>query len=227
MVQGRIITVMDRNEKKAPKRSELRRQREREQRYLTILASAEDLFARKGYHRTSMEEIADLAEVSVGTVYFYFKNKEDLILQMLEKIGSQLRNLLGAEFDNADGSIEGFKRAGTIFFEEFCLNNPEKVAILFRESAGQSQQLEAHRKKIFDKLIRDVQNALIRVENNLEVTYQSHISAEVMAVSIMGMYERIAYQYLIWQNRPEDLRTIGRDAVDFIVGGIQNLSHKP
>ncbi len=214
---------MDRPERKTPSRSELRRQREREQRYLVILAAAENLFARKGYHTTSMEEIADLAEVSVGTVYFYFKNKEDLILQMLEQIGYQLRELLGREFQNADGSIEGFKRAGIIFFEQFCVNNPEKVAIFFRESAGQSPQMEAHRKQIFDKLIGDVQKALIRVSENLGVAYHSDISAEVMAVSIMGMYERIAYQYLIWQDRPKDLQTIGRDAVEFIVGGIRNL----
>ena len=215
--------MMEKLGQKVPKRSELRRQREREQRNLTILEAAENLFARKGYHTASMEDIADLAEVSVGTVYFYFKNKEDLMLQMLEKIGYQLRDLLGREFDNADGSIEGFKRAGIIFFEEFCLKYPEKVAIFFRESAGQSRQMEAHRKKIFDKLIGDVQKALLRVSDNLGVSYQSEFSAEVMAVSIMGMYERIAYQYLIWQNRSKDLTTLGHDAVDFIVGGIRNL----
>jgi len=216
--------LADKKEKQHPTRSELRRQREKEQRFLTILGAAENLFARKGYHKASMEEIADLAEVSVGTVYFYFKNKEDLILQMLEKIGFQLRNLLGREFKNADGSIEGFKRAGIIFFEEFCVQYPEKVAIFFRESAGQSQQLEAHRKKIFEKIIEDVQQALLKVRDNLGVRYRSQLSAEVMAVSIMGMYERIAYQYLIWQHRPRDLQTIGRDAVEFIVGGIRNLS---
>jgi AcrR family transcriptional regulator len=214
---------MDRPDKKTPTRSKLRRQRERKQRNLTILEAAENLFARKGYHTASMEEIADLAEVSVGTVYFYFKNKEDLMLQILAKIGYQLRDLLGREFENADGSIEGFKRAGIIFFEDFCLKYPEKVAILFRESVGQSQQMEAHRKKIFDKLIEDVQKALLRVSDNLGVRYQSEFSAEVMAVSIMGMYERIAYQYLIWQNRSKDLTTLGHDAVDFIVGGIRSL----
>ena len=217
---------MEKNQKKSPTRSELRRQREREQRFLSILDAAENLFVKKGYHHTSMEEVADMAEVSVGTVYFYFKNKEDLISQMLEKIGFQLRDLLGREFDHADGSIEGFKRAGILFFEEFCLNHPQKVAILFRESAGQSNLLEAHRKQIFEKLIQDVQNALVRVGENLKVSYQSPFSPEVMAVSIMGMYERIAYQYLIWQNRPNDLKIIGRDAVDFIVGGILKLSSK-
>lgn len=44
-----------------------------------------------------------------------------------------------------------------------------------------------------------------------------------MAVSIMGTFERIAYHYLIWQNRPHELETIGPDVIDFIVGGINNL----
>jgi len=210
--------------KKTPSRSKLRRQREREQRYQTILAAAEKLFAQKGYHQAGMEEIADLSEVSVGTVYFYFKNKEDLIVHMLEKIGYQLRDLLGTEFRNADGTIEGFKRAGIVFFDEFCSKHPEKVAIFFRESAGQSEHLEKRRKKIFDRLIGDVQQALLRVQDNMGIVYQSKFSAEVMAVSIMGMYERIAYQYLIWGNRSKDLKILGRDAVDFIVGGIRNLS---
>ncbi|MBW2637706.1 MAG: helix-turn-helix transcriptional regulator, partial [Deltaproteobacteria bacterium] len=62
-------------------RSALRRLREKEQRFKTILSAAETLFARKGYNQTSIEEIADLAEVSTGSVYFYFKNKEDLLIK--------------------------------------------------------------------------------------------------------------------------------------------------
>jgi hypothetical protein len=46
-----------------------------------------------------------------------------------------------------------------------------------------------------------------------------------MAASILGMFERLAYHYLIWQDRQEDLDAVGRDAVDFIVGGVQNLLH--
>jgi AcrR family transcriptional regulator len=205
-------------------RSALRRQREREYRYQTILKAAEQLFARDGYHKTSMEKIADAAEVSVGTVYFYFKNKEDLLIRLIDEIGYQLRNLLGNEFKAADGTMEGFKRAGHIFFQKFCPKHPEKVSIFFRESAGQSPYVEERRKKIFDKLIGDVKEALSRLCQKQGGGYQSDISAEVMAVSIMGMYERIAYHYLIWQGRTEDLKAIGKDAVDFIVGGINNLS---
>ena len=210
---------MEKPGKKTLTRSELRRQRERENRYLTILDAAENLFARKGYHTTSMEEIADLAAVSVGTVYFYFKNKEDLILQMLEKIGYQLRNLLGREFENADGSIDGFKTGGYCFFRGILSQLSGKSSHFFPGISGPKPADGGSQKKNLRKAHRDVQAALLRVSDNLGVSYQSEYSAEVMAVSIMGMYERIAYHYLIWQDRPKDLQTIGRDAVEFIVGG--------
>ena len=200
-----------------------RRQREREQRYETILRAAETLFAREGYHKAGMERIADMAEVSVGTVYFYFKNKEDLLLQLLDEIGYRLRNLLGREFRQQDMSMAGFERAGKVFFEEFCPHHPDQLAIIFRESVGQSPMVEQHRKKIFDRLIADVRSALDRLPANTGMAFQSPLSTEVMAVCIMGMYERLAYQYLIWEDRSADLKTIGEDAVAYILGGIRNL----
>jgi AcrR family transcriptional regulator len=207
-----------------PSKSALRRQREREQRYQTILRAAERLFAAEGYHKARLEQIADEAEVSVGTVYFYFKNKEDLLIHLLSEIGFALRDLLGREFKKADGSLEGIQRAGMVFFEEFCPQNPEKLLIFFRDAVGQSENVEKHRKQIFGKLIDDVREALERVAEKNGATCQSGLSAEVAAVAILGMYERIAYHYLIWQeDRSRDLETIGHDAVSLIVGGIPNL----
>lgn len=202
-------------------RSALRRQREREQRLQTILEVAGRLFAREGYHRTGMERIADEAEVSVGTVYFYFKNKEDLLVKLLDQTGYELRNLLGAEFKNADGTLEGLQRAGMVFFEDFCPHHPEKIALIFRESAGQSEVVEQRRKKIFERLIQDVQEALVQVARN-HGGMVSETAAEVMATSILGMFERLAYHYMIWQDRQEELHAVGEDAVRFIIGGVQN-----
>lgn len=207
----------------APSRSALRRQREREQRLQTILAVAERLFAREGYHKTSMERIADEAEVSVGTVYFYFKNKEDLLLQLLDQTGYELRDLLGEAFRNAGGTLEGIRRAGMVFFEAFCPRHPDKIAIVFRESAGQSDLVEERRKRIFGKLIVDVQEALQQVARTSGGRFRSAASAEVMATCILGMFERLSYHYLIWQQRPQDLQCVGEEAVEFIVGGVAQL----
>ncbi|MGB9499530.1 MAG: TetR/AcrR family transcriptional regulator [Dissulfuribacterales bacterium] len=204
-------------------RSALRRQREREHRYQTILTAAETLFAKEGYHKASMEQLANASEVSVGAVYFYFKNKEDLIIQMMDEIGYLLRKTIGTVFLENGATMESFKLAGYAFFEDFCVNYPEKCAIIFRESVGQSPLVEKHRKALFDKCTSDVLGALMAVSKNQGVTFKGKYSAEVIAVSIMGIYERVAYQYLFWEDQSRDLKTIGRDAVAFLLGGVNNL----
>ena len=55
-----------------------RRERERERRRQQILSAAKDLFITKGVSFTTIEDIANKAELSQGTIYFYFKNKEEL-----------------------------------------------------------------------------------------------------------------------------------------------------
>ncbi|MCF8111153.1 MAG: TetR/AcrR family transcriptional regulator [Desulfobacteraceae bacterium] len=204
-------------------RPAMRRRREREQRYRTILCAAEELFAKQGFQNTSMEQIADAAEISVGAVYFYFKNKEDLLIQMMDEIGYLLRSILGEEFKSSGKTIEGFKRAGYAFFEKFCTRYPERAAIIFRESVGKSALVEQHRKELFDKCTNDVLGALNTVSKNQGAAFKGRFSAEVIAVSIMGIYERVAYHYLLWQNKAEDLEDIGSDAVEFIIGGVNNL----
>jgi len=206
--------------------SSLRRQREREHRYQTILTAAERLFATEGYHKTSMEQIANASEVSVGAVYFYFKNKEDLIIQLMDEIGYLLRRTIGSVFLTHGPTMESFKLTGQAFFEDFCVNNPEKCAIIFRESVGQSPEVETRRKVLFDKCTGDVFGALKSVIAHQELAFKDKLSAEVIAVSIMGIYERIAYQYLFWQDRSDELKSIGRDAVEFILGGVSNLVTK-
>ncbi len=132
-----------------PSRSALRRMREKEQKYSTILKAAETLFARKGYHQTGIEEIADLAEVSTGAVYIYFKNKEDLLITLMQEIGHQLRIMLADEFKRTGFSLDSFKNISFAFIRNFCGSHPEWIAIFFRESVGQSGLVEEHRKLIW------------------------------------------------------------------------------
>ena len=209
--------------KQTPSRSALRRQREKEQRYNTILRSAETLFAKKGYHQTSMEEIGDLAEVSAGTVYFYFKNKEDILITLLKEGGFHFRKMIGDAFRQADASVEGLKNAGVVFFRDFCVQHPEKVTIIFREAVGMTEKVESVRKDLFKRMTEDIKQALLRISEKLDTAYRSDLSAELLAVCIAGLYGRIATYYLIWDDRSNDLMNIAEEAVLFTIGGVEKL----
>ena len=59
-----------------------RREREREQRKISILDTARALLLEKGLDATSINQIAKLSEMSVGSIYFYYKNKEELFAEL-------------------------------------------------------------------------------------------------------------------------------------------------
>ena len=63
--------------------TESRKGRERLRHRQEILAAALRLFAEKGFHHVSMQEIAAAAEFGTGTLYHFFSSKEDLFFELL------------------------------------------------------------------------------------------------------------------------------------------------
>jgi TetR/AcrR family fatty acid metabolism transcriptional regulator len=62
-----------------------------------ILKSAVKVFARKGFHETKVAEIARAAGVADGTIYLYFKSKDDLLISVFEETVEELSTRLTME----------------------------------------------------------------------------------------------------------------------------------
>lgn len=62
-----------------------RRKREKEQRKNDIIDAAEEIFFSKGFDQSTMDDVAQKAELSKGTLYLYFKSKEDLYLGITQR----------------------------------------------------------------------------------------------------------------------------------------------
>ncbi|MBU0462704.1 MAG: TetR/AcrR family transcriptional regulator [Proteobacteria bacterium] len=211
------------SKKNGSTRSALRRQREKELRRSTILTAAEKLFAQKGYRKTRIEDIADIAEISVGSVYGHFKNKEDLLIGVLDDIGMYTRKLARNAFMEGDSILDGIERAGIAFFEELCLPYPEKIRLLFDESIGFSDHLIDARRNFMEKVTGDVHNALMQAKHGAGLKYSSGLSGEVIAVCITSIYAGLGNYYKFWKKQPEDTMAIGAEVVRYIVGGIKSL----
>jgi len=201
-----------------------RREREREYRYRTILSASEALFAQKGFRKTSVEEIADQSEVSVGTVYFYFKNKEELLIHLFDESLYLLRSILGKEFEKADSPVKGMEMAGHAFFDEFCTHHAEKALILFRESPGHGRKMEERRKNMSELISRDLSKAIDHLGEEAGCEFRSKNSSSIYAMCILGVYEKVAFHFLTEPDDPKGIKSMALDAVDFIIGGIKNIT---
>jgi AcrR family transcriptional regulator len=127
-----------------------RREREKLRQRQDMLAAALQLFSEKGYHNVSMHEIAQNSEFAIGTLYKFFKNKEDLYKAlMLEQADKSVEALTKAieEPDDEVEKLRNYVRAKRQFFHE----NVSMVRLYFAETRGASFNITAG----LDREIRD------------------------------------------------------------------------
>lgn len=117
-----------------------RREREKEERRQSILQAAREVFFKNGFHRATVDSVAEQAEVSKGTVYLYFESKETilahLLLEGLDELVGKLEQAYAAEESlPADERLQRLGRAYLRFFEE----EPEYFRLLVAMDRGRFQ----------------------------------------------------------------------------------------
>ena len=114
-----------------------RREREKEQRRNEIIDAAEKIFFSKGMPQATMEEVADEAELSKGTIYIYFKNKEDLYLAIILRGLAILEDMFEQASASCERGLDKTEAIGRAFFG-FCNTHPNYFqAMLYFESSGE------------------------------------------------------------------------------------------
>lgn len=125
------------NDKKIP-----RREREKLRQRQEMLSAALELFSEKGYHNVAMGEIAEKAEFAIGTLYKFFRNKEDLykslILEQAEKFDRELTSAI----TEPDNEIEKLRNFVKVKGEMFC-ENISMIRLYFAETKGASFNIMA------------------------------------------------------------------------------------
>ncbi|MFL9833681.1 TetR/AcrR family transcriptional regulator [Chryseobacterium terrae] len=106
-----------------------RKQQEKEALRLLILNGAKKLFVEKGIDQTTIRNIADEINYSVGTVYVYFKDK-NAILHDLHSIGFRELGGYFKELFLIEDPMQRIKKMGTIYMK-FALENSEMYDLMF------------------------------------------------------------------------------------------------
>ena len=99
-----------------------RRQRDRLRRRVDILRAAEHVFAERGYHEASIEQIAEAAEYGTGTVYLYFKDKEALYLELFEEKVRELIQWIERQIGGEAHPLRALRRLVQARMEYFDCN---------------------------------------------------------------------------------------------------------
>jgi len=105
-----------------------RRERDRARRRSDIIDAAQDLFFSRGFEKTTMNDIARMAELGKPTLYAYFKSKDEILFHVHMK-GDELKmELLREAMRKGHNGYERLRAMGYAYFE-FYQQNPEYLRI--------------------------------------------------------------------------------------------------
>ena len=121
----------------------------------TILDAAEKIFARAGFDGAKVSDIARAASVAEGTVYLYYKNKQDLLAGVVGRFWTQLT--LGAEaaIEPDATTIGQLEQLGRYHLQSL-LNQFEVVSLTYRARPQQEQDLDQVREyvRVLDRIMQ-------------------------------------------------------------------------
>ncbi len=103
-----------------------RKEREKQLRRDEIILAAEKVFFSKGFDYTTMDHIAEEAELSKGTLYLYFKSKEDLHMAVARKSIRLLREATLKATEGEGNAVEKLGRMGRATIE-FSRTDPDRM----------------------------------------------------------------------------------------------------
>lgn len=100
-----------------------------------IMTAARELFVEHGYDSVSMRKVADKIEYSPTTIYLYFKDKKDLLINICEETFAHLHQSL-EKIENASGDPLVCLKKGMRAYIEFGLQHPSDYTMVFITSPG-------------------------------------------------------------------------------------------
>lgn len=183
-----------------------------------ILSAALHIFSRKGFYNSKVSEIATEAGVADGTIYLYFKNKEDLLISIFEeKIGeliSRLKKRLSG-ISSPEERIRAFVVNHLSLLEE-NRDLAEMIQIELRQS--NKFMKEYIPVKFLEYL--DILSDIITEGKELKV-FRDDINPTIARRIIFGALDEISLAWVLSKKGKYDIETSADQVYSIVVNGMK------
>lgn len=185
------------------------------QRREQLLEHATRVFAAKGYHATSMNDVAEAAGVTKPVLYQHFSSKRELFIELLSAIGDELRATIAKATADATGPREQIEHGFRAYFG-FVDDHPDAFRVLFGSGARRDPE--------FASLTHAVEASIAQaIAELIVVDGQPAEHRDVLAHGIVGMTEA-ASRFWLAHDRHPDVDTLAAQLSRLAWAGMRGLS---
>jgi TetR/AcrR family fatty acid metabolism transcriptional regulator len=162
-----------------------------------IINAAIKVFAQKGFYTANVADVAREAGVADGTIYLYFKNKDDLLISLFETKMEEILQRFSSLVNATLAADEKIKQFIHLYFQ--MIEEDKDLAEVFQVELRQSSKFLKyyHNQKFIDflGLIGD-----IIYEGQQNGKFRSDISIHTMKLAIFGAMDELARQWILTED---------------------------
>lgn len=183
-----------------------------------ILRAAVKVFAKKGFFASRVSEIAKAAGVADGTIYLYFKSKDEVLTSLFEDRISKLLGVLREEISQAPDAKARVRRLIEVQLSllDGHRDLAEVVTVNLRQSNKLLKQYGAPRFMEYLDLM-----ASVIADGQHRGELRADVSPRIMARAVFGALDGIAMTWALGSAEPGGLTRAGGQLADVILEGLQ------
>lgn len=179
-----------------------------------LLETAVGVFATKGYHHTSMNDVAEAAGVTKPVLYQHFGSKRDLYVQLLAEIGAELRDTIAKATASAQGPRQQIELGFGAWFG-FVDTHRDAFRVLFGNGTRGDEEFAEEARRV-EASIAEV------VADLIDVAGLSRQHRLVLGNGIVGMAEA-ACRYWLANDVEVDPATLAAEVSQLAWAGLRGI----
>jgi TetR/AcrR family fatty acid metabolism transcriptional regulator len=190
--------------------------KEKNNKYHLILEAAIKVFARQGFYQSTVAQIAREAGVADGTIYLYFKNKDDILVQFFNYRTKQVFDGFRAAVDQADNSLDKLRNLIRRHLMEF--QRDRDMAVVYQVETHQSSRLAEEQIRAMAKMYQDLVSEIVETGQQ-EGSIRKDLYVSLVKRFILGAVDEVINTWL-HSDKNYDLVTMANPLVDLFIRGI-------
>jgi AcrR family transcriptional regulator len=195
-----------------------RRKTERPQ---EILEAAFVEFSRNGYAATALDQVAERAGVTKGTIYVYFESKEHLFVSMVREFTKGAHDVVHGMFETHEASTADLLRAQFSFIYEYLVEDKrrrEVVRMLIAEAARFPELADRYHDEILRPCLEMLQQAIQRGVDRGEIRNSAVIKAPQVVMAPIALID--LWLMMFDDRQPLDLKAYFEAHIDLVLNGL-------
>ena len=189
---------------------------EKNHKYHQILEAAVKVFARQGFHQSTVAEIAKEAGVADGTIYLYFKNKDDILVQFFSFRAKQVFVSFREEVDRAQTSVDKLRNLVRRHLAEF--QRDRDGAVVYQVETHQNSRLAEAQIREMSQMYRDLISEIVE-QGQQEGTIRKDLYVGLVKRFIIGAVDEVINTWL-HSDEEYDLVSMAGPLVELFIKGI-------